>query len=77
MASSIEWVYLYQDLFTIVCAAACLRRLELLDIVPDMILSVDGQYKQVVRQFDVAPKYYKNSLVIASVKTDLEVSEKV
>lgn len=76
LASNIEWVYLHQDAFVIVCAAACLRRLELLDIVPDVILSVDGQYKQVIRQFDVNEKYYKNSLIIASTKTDLEVSQK-
>lgn len=76
LASSIEWVYLYQDAFIVVCAAACLKRLELLDIVPDVILSVDGQYKQVIRQFDVNEKYYKNSLLIASTKTDLDVIEK-
>lgn len=76
LASNIEWVYLHQDAFIIVCAAACLRRLELLDIVPDIILSVDGQYKQVIRQFEVNEKYYKNSLIIASSKTDLDVSGK-
>lgn len=76
LAKSIEWVYLHQDAFIVVCAAACLRRLELLDIVPDVILSVDGQYKQVIRQFEVDEKYYKNSLIVASSKTDLEVSEK-
>jgi hypothetical protein len=76
LASSIEWVYLHQDAFIVVCAAACLRRLELLDIVPDMILSVDGQYQQVIRQFDVNEKYYKNSLLVASTKTNQEVFEK-
>jgi hypothetical protein len=76
LASSIEWVYLYQDAFIVVCAAACLRRLELLDIVPDVIISVDGQYKQVIRQFEVNEKYYKNSLVVASTKTDLDVAQK-
>jgi hypothetical protein len=76
LAKSIEWVYLHQDAFIVVCAAACLRRLELLDIVPDMILSVDGQYKQVIRQFDVNEKYYQNSLIIASSKTNEEVIKK-
>ena len=76
LASNIEWVYLHQDAFIIVCAAACLRRLELLDIVPDIILSVDGQYKQVIRQFDVNEKYYHHSLIIASTKTDLDVAQK-
>ena len=76
LAKSIEWVYLHQDAFIVVCAAACLRRLELLDIVPDMILSVDGQYKQVIRQFDVHEKYYRNSLIIASTKTNEEVIKK-
>ncbi|MFA7084406.1 MAG: 6-hydroxymethylpterin diphosphokinase MptE-like protein [Arcobacteraceae bacterium] len=77
LASSIEWVYMHQNAFTLVCAAACLRRLELLDIVPDIILSADGQYKQVIRQFDVQEKYYKNSLAIVSVKTDFEVLQKL
>lgn len=76
LASCIEWVYLYQDAFIVVCAAACLRRLELLDIVPDVILSVDGQYKQVIRQFDVNERYYKNSLIIASSKTNEKIMEK-
>lgn len=76
LASNIEWVYLHQDAFIIVCAAACLKRLELLDIVPDIILSVDGQNRQIIRQFDVNKRFYENSLMVASIKTDLEVSQK-
>lgn len=59
-----------QDKFLIITASACLKRLELLDIVPDVILSIDGQNNQISKQFEVNEKYYKNSLTILSTKTD-------
>lgn len=77
LADNIEWVYLNQDSFIIICAAGALKRCELLDIVPDVILSVDGQYKQVIRQYDVQEKYYKNSMIITSIKTNEKVIEKI
>jgi hypothetical protein len=73
LAKNIEWVYMNQDKFLIICAAACLKRLELLDIVPDIILSIDGQNNQILKQFKVQEKYYKNSLTILSTKTDPEI----
>lgn len=77
LSENIEWVYLNQDFFTVVCAAGALKRCELLDIVPDIILSVDGQYKEVYEQYDVNEKYYKNSIIISSIKTDEEVIRKI
>lgn len=76
LALSGEWIKLHQDVFIIVCVAACLRRLELLDIVPDIILSSDGQENEVLRQFEVDSKYYENSLMIASTKTNTQASLK-
>lgn len=75
LAKNIEWIYMNQDKFLIVCAAACLKRLELLDIIPDIILSIDGQHSQILKQFAVNDKYYKNSLTILSAKTDPEIFE--
>ncbi len=77
LGENIEWVYMNQDSFILVCAAGALKRCELLDIVPDVILSIDGQNKQVLRQFDVKNKYYKDSLIISSTKTDEEVIKKI
>ena len=56
-----------QDKFIIVCAAACLKRLQLLDVIPDIILTIDGQKDLVLPQFDVQEKYYKDSLIISSI----------
>ena len=70
LAKNIEWIYMNQDKFLIITATACLKRLELLDIVPDIILSIDGQNNQISKQFEVNEKYYKNSLTILSTKTD-------
>lgn len=75
LAKNIEWIYMNQDKFIIICAAACLKRLELLDIIPDIILSIDGQNSQILKQFEVNDKYYKNSLTILSTKTDPEIFE--
>lgn len=77
LGENIEWVYLNQDSFIIVCAAGALKRCELLDIVPDIILSVDGQHKQVYKQYEVNEKYYINSIIISSIKTDKEVINKI
>lgn len=77
LAENIEWVYMNQDKFIIICAASTLKRCELLDIIPDIILSADGQNKQVIRQYEVNEKYYKNSIIITSIKTDEEVINKI
>ena len=77
LAKECEWIYLNQDKFILVCAAAALRRLELLDIVPDIIFSVDGQKKQVLHSFNVDSKFYKDSICIVSTKTDEDVIRKI
>jgi hypothetical protein len=77
LAQDIEWVYMNQDSFIIVCAAACLKRLELLDIIPDVILTIDGQEKLVLSQFEVQDTYYINSIIISSIKTDISVINKL
>jgi hypothetical protein len=64
---------LNQDKFIIVCASAILKRLELLSIVPDLILVIDGQKDVVLRQFEVNPVLYQNSIIFASIKIDKDL----
>jgi len=73
VSSYLEWIYLHQDRFIIVCASAILKRLELLGVVPDIILVIDGQKDVVLRQFEVAPQMYQNSIILAAMKIDKEV----
>jgi hypothetical protein len=68
-----DFVSKNKDKFTIICASGALRRLQTLDIIPNIILTIDGQNRQVVKQFEVDEKYYINSIIIASIKTNLEV----
>lgn len=77
LPKNIEWVYMNQDKFVVACASAALKRLELLDIVPDIILVVDAQEMQVMRQFEVNDKYYKNSIVLASSQINGKVFDKI
>jgi hypothetical protein len=66
LSRNIEWIYLNQDNFIIVAASATLKRLELLGIIPDVIIIVDGS-KNMLKQFDVSKKMYENSIILASV----------
>lgn len=73
VSSYLEWIYLHQDRFIIVCASAILKRLELLGIIPDIILVIDGQKDVVLRQFEVSPQMYQHSIILASMKIDKEL----
>jgi hypothetical protein len=77
LAQNLEWIYLNQDRFIIVCAAAALKRLELLRIIPDIIITIDGQKEVILKQFEVGEIMYKNSIIISSIKLDEEVYEKI
>ncbi len=43
LAKNLEWVYLNQEKFVIVASSAVLKHLRILEIIPDIILAVDGQ----------------------------------
>ena len=73
LAASVEWIYMNQDKFLIVCASAALKRLELLGIIPDIVIVIDAQKKQVARQFEVSPKMYRDSIVLALACIDSDV----
>lgn len=77
LAKNLEWIYLNQEKFIIVASSAVLKHLRILDIVPDIILAIDGQKEQMMEQFNVDNMMYKNSIIIASIKLDLELYEKI
>lgn len=77
LAKNLELVYLNQEKFIIVASSAVLKHLRILDIVPDIILAIDGQKDVMLEQFNTDKKMYENSIILASIKLDEEVFEKV
>ena len=77
VASKLEWIYLYQDYFIIVASSAILKRLEIINIIPDIIIAIDGQKDVMLEQFKVDQSIYKDSIIFASIKTDEELFAKI
>lgn len=77
LAKNLEWVYLNQDKFIIVASSAVLKHLRILDIVPDIIFAIDGQKDLMLEQFNVDEKMYKNSIILASIKIDEDLYDKL
>jgi len=73
LARNLEWVYLNQEKFIIVVSSAVLKHLRILDIIPDIIIAIDGQKQVMLEQFNVDEKMYKNSIILASIKLDDEL----
>ncbi|MFX4253059.1 6-hydroxymethylpterin diphosphokinase MptE-like protein [Aliarcobacter butzleri] len=73
LAKNLEWLYLNQEKFIVVASSAVLKHLKILDIIPDIILAIDGQKEQMLDQFDVNDVMYKNSIILASIKLDGEL----
>ncbi|MFW2601125.1 6-hydroxymethylpterin diphosphokinase MptE-like protein [Aliarcobacter butzleri] len=73
LAKNLEWLYLNQEKFVVVASSAVLKHLRILNIVPDIILAIDGQKEQMLNQFDVEDIMYKNSIILASIKLDCEL----
>ncbi len=69
----IEFIKEHQNRFIIVCAAAILKYLYINNIKPNIIISIDAGKSTVKNQFDVDKEFYKDSIIIASIKTDIEV----
>lgn len=74
LEKNISWLKENQSSLIIVAIAATLKKLEKYDIVPDIITSLDP-YKEVVSQFQVDEKYYKNSIFMCTSNTMPEVIE--
>lgn len=73
LAKNLEWLYLNQEKFVVVASSAVLKHLKILDIIPDIILAIDGQKEQMLEQFNVDELMYKNSIILASIKLDGEL----
>ncbi len=71
----IDWLFRNKDKFIIVAAAATLKQLELFNISPDIIITIDGQKEPILKQFNVSELIYKNSIILSSIKLDESVYE--
>ena len=68
----IDFIIRNKNNFLIVCVAAVLKILEKYDIVPIIIITSDSS-NVIKEQFLVNDKYYTNSIILASNKTDENV----
>lgn len=73
LAKNLEWIYLNQEKFVIVASSAVLKHLRILEIIPDIILAVDGQKEPMLEQFNTDSKMYKDSIILASIKLDTKL----
>lgn len=72
LEKEIQFVKRNQDSFLIVCVAAILKILEKYEIIPDIIITSDSS-AIIKEQFNVDKKYYNDSVIFASYKTDKSV----
>lgn len=77
LAKNLEWLYLNQENFIIVATSAVLKHLQILEIIPDIIILLDGQKDCMVEQFDVKEFMYENSIILASIKIDEDLYKKI
>lgn len=75
LARNIEWLYTNQNKFVIVASSAVLKHLQILDIVPDIIILIDGQKDCMLEQFDIKKSMYENSTILCSIKLDEDLYE--
>lgn len=72
LEKEIDFIIKNKNNFLIVCVAAVLKILEKYDIVPNIIITSDSS-NVIKEQFLVNHKYYNNSIILASNKTDEDV----
>ncbi len=75
LAKNIEWLYTNQNKFVIVASSAVLKHLQILDIIPDIIILIDGQKDCMLDQFNVKKSMYENSTILCSIKIDEDLYE--
>lgn len=75
LARNIEWLYTNQNKFVIVASSAVLKHLQILDIIPDIIILIDGQKDCMLDQFNVKKSMYENSTILCSIKIDEDLYE--
>ncbi len=76
LGENINFIKNNKNRFLIISVLSSLKRLEKEDIIPDIIISIDGN-KTVENSLPNNEKYYKNSLIIASISTHYDVFEKL
>lgn len=69
LEKNLDYLKLFENNFIIVAVAATLKTLETKNIIPDIIITVDGQ-EIVLEQFKVNEIMYKNSIILSSIKLD-------
>lgn len=73
----IQWIKKHQDKFVIVCVDVILRKLELYNIVPDIVFSIDPSYRCAKYLTTENKNYLKNSTIIMLSQQDDSVMEVV
>lgn len=74
LEKNLNFVHLNRNKFIIVAIAATLKSLETKDIIPDIILTIDGQ-EMVKEQFNIKKSLYQNSIILSSIKLDYKVHQ--
>lgn len=69
LEKEIDFIIRNKNNFLIICVAAVLKVLEKYDIIPSIIITSDSS-NIIEEQFLVNDKYYNNSIILASNKTD-------
>jgi hypothetical protein len=69
---NLDFVYKNKNKFIIVAVAATLKILETKKIIPDIIITVDGHHI-ISKQFEVDKSIYENSIILSSIKLDIEI----
>lgn len=72
LEKNLDFINTNKNKFIIVAVAATLKILETKKIIPDIIITVDGQ-KLVSEQFSVNKLMYENSIILSSIKLDYKV----
>lgn len=76
LSKNIEFIKKAEKYFILICLASTLRLLSDNKIVPDIIISIDAS-TLIVKQFEVPKKYYENSIVLTSTRTDWAIIKKL
>jgi hypothetical protein len=66
-----------QNKFIIIAAAAALKRLEIINVIPDIIVSIDKKNNEILEQFNVDERIYKNSIIFLGLRTNLNIINKL
>lgn len=72
LEKNLDFVNINKERFIIVAVAATLKILETKKIIPDIIITIDGQ-QIIYEQFNINKSIYEDSIILSSTKLDFEV----